>query len=58
MNYNSVVSITQSLALVFFMVIFIGVVAYVFWPGNKRKFDDAARLPFEDETAADKKRKG
>ena len=47
MNYDAIVTITQSLALVFFVTLFVVIVAYVFWPGNRRKFEDAAQLPFE-----------
>jgi cytochrome c oxidase cbb3-type subunit 4 len=34
--------------MIIFIALFIGVILYVFWPGNKRKFDDAAKLPLED----------
>lgn len=47
MDYDAAVTITQSVALVFFFILFVLVVAYVFWPGNKRKFDRASRLPFQ-----------
>ncbi|MDH3580798.1 MAG: cbb3-type cytochrome c oxidase subunit 3 [Hyphomicrobiales bacterium] len=53
MNYDAVVTITQSLALVFFVTLFVVIVAYVFWPGNRRKFEDAAKLPFEPGEAPD-----
>ena len=55
MDYEAVVTITQSLALIFFVVMFIVVVAYAFWPGNKRKFEDAARQPFGHEADQDRK---
>ena len=49
MTHETVTQISQISALIFFMALFIGVIAYVFWPGNKKKFDEAARLPLEDE---------
>jgi cytochrome c oxidase cbb3-type subunit IV len=49
MTHESVTQISQIVALIFFFALFIGVIVYVFWPGNKRKFDEAARLPLEDE---------
>ena len=58
MEYDSVVAVTQSIALVFFMGLFFVVVAYVFWPGNKGKFDKASRLPFEKDEPDGAKRKG
>lgn len=54
MDYDAVVTITQSVALVFFITLFVVIVAYAFWPGNRRKFEDAAQLPFETGEATDK----
>ncbi|MGE3626877.1 MAG: cbb3-type cytochrome c oxidase subunit 3 [Hyphomicrobiales bacterium] len=47
MDYPAIVSITQSAALVFFVVLFAAVVAYALWPGNKQRFERAARLPLD-----------
>jgi len=47
MSYETVVVITQTLALVFFILLFLSVVAYALWPGNAEKFRQAARLPLE-----------
>ena len=47
MSYEQVASISQVAALLFFMALFIGIVAYAFWPGNNKKFEEAAKLPFE-----------
>ena len=58
MEYESLVAVTQSIALIFFMALFIAVVAYVFWPGNKGKFERASRLPFDKDEAGGAKRKG
>lgn len=30
------------------MLIFIGIVAWVFWPGRKKQMEEHARIPFED----------
>ncbi len=45
MTYETVVSVTQSAALILFMAVFAGVLVYAFWPGNKARFEHAARLP-------------
>jgi cytochrome c oxidase cbb3-type subunit 4 len=58
MSYETVTTITQSLALIFFILLFAGVVIYVFWPGNRDKFERAARLPFEPDKATEEKGKG
>jgi len=47
MTYERVASISQVAALIFFIVLFAGVVIYAFWPGNKKRFEEAARLPLE-----------
>ena len=47
MNYEQVASISQMLALLFFIGLFVGVLVYAFWPGNKKRFDEAAKLPLE-----------
>jgi cytochrome c oxidase cbb3-type subunit IV len=49
MEYEQVASISQVAALIFFILLFAGVVLYAFWPGNKKRFDEAARLPLEDD---------
>jgi cytochrome c oxidase cbb3-type subunit 4 len=55
MTYEQVASITQVAALVLFVVLFVGVLIYAFWPGNKKRFEDAARLPLEKDPAEDEK---
>ena len=47
MTYEQVSGITQVAALLFFVALFVGVVIYAFWPGNKKRFEQAARLPLE-----------
>ena len=47
MTYETIVTVTQTLSLLFFVALFIAVVAYALWPGNREKFKRAARLPLE-----------
>lgn len=47
MTYETIVTVTQILALLFFVFLFFVVVAYAVWPGNREKFRHAARLPLE-----------
>jgi len=49
MTHDSITVLSQIVALVFFFALFIGVLVYVFWPSNKKKFEAAAKLPLEDE---------
>jgi cytochrome c oxidase cbb3-type subunit IV len=58
MGYEQVASITQIAALLLFIALFIGVLIYVFWPGNKKRFDEAAQLPLENDPDSDEKKDG
>jgi cytochrome c oxidase cbb3-type subunit IV len=49
MTYEAVSVLSQTVVLVLFVVLFVAIVAYVFWPGNKKKFDEAAQLPLDDD---------
>jgi cytochrome c oxidase cbb3-type subunit 4 len=49
MTHQAATVLSQTVALILFIALFVGVVIYVFWPGNKKKFDEAAKLPLEDE---------
>jgi cytochrome c oxidase cbb3-type subunit 4 len=49
MTHEAATVLSQTVALVLFVALFVGVLIYVFWPGNKQKFDEAAKLPLEDE---------
>ncbi|MEQ8266998.1 MAG: cbb3-type cytochrome c oxidase subunit 3 [Parvibaculum sp.] len=43
--------------LVFMVAVFIGIVAYALWPGNRKKFDRLAQLPLlDDDKPADPKK--
>ena len=43
MTYETVAAISQSAVLIFYILFFIAVLVYVFWPGNKTRFDQASR---------------
>ncbi len=49
MTYDQVASISQVVALLFFIALFAAVVIYAFWPGNKKRFDEAANLPLDED---------
>jgi cytochrome c oxidase cbb3-type subunit 4 len=49
MTYEQVASISQVAALLFFIGLFAAVLVYAFWPGNKKRFDDASKLPLEND---------
>jgi cytochrome c oxidase cbb3-type subunit 4 len=53
-----VASITQVGALLLFVALFAGVLVYAFWPGNKKRFEEAARLPLEKDPDSDQEKDG
>jgi cytochrome c oxidase cbb3-type subunit 4 len=57
MTYDQVASISQVVALLFFIGLFGAVLVYAFWPGNKKSFDEAAKLPLEGDPEPENKTK-
>jgi cytochrome c oxidase cbb3-type subunit 4 len=47
MTYEQVSTISQVAALLFFVALFVGVTIYAFWPGNKKRFEEDARIPLQ-----------
>ena len=48
MSFHAATVLSQTIALVLFVSLFVGSIAYVFWPGNKKKFDEAAEIPLDE----------
>ncbi|MFP3920113.1 MAG: cbb3-type cytochrome c oxidase subunit 3 [Dichotomicrobium sp.] len=48
MDYETVVMISQIAALLLFIGLFVAVLIYVFWPGNRKRFERASRMPLEE----------
>ncbi|MCJ7599609.1 MAG: cbb3-type cytochrome c oxidase subunit 3 [Methyloceanibacter sp.] len=53
MSYEQVASFTQIAALLLFMAIFVGVVIYAFWPGNKKRFEEEGKIPLQKDSDQD-----
>ena len=49
MTYQVVSDLAFSSGLVYFIVLFAFVIAYVKWPANQKTFEHASRLPLEDD---------
>lgn len=49
MSYDDIAALSGTVGLIFFIVLFLAVLVYALWPGNKRKFDDAARIPLKED---------
>ncbi|MCC3246836.1 cbb3-type cytochrome c oxidase subunit 3 [Methylocystis sp. WRRC1] len=48
-TYEAWRAFAASWGLIFFGVIFLGVIAYVFWPSRKKSFDEAAEMPLRED---------
>ena len=48
-TYALLAGIAQQVGVVFFMAIFLGVVAYAIWPKNREKFSSAAEIPLKED---------
>ncbi|MBF0358187.1 MAG: cbb3-type cytochrome c oxidase subunit 3 [Magnetococcales bacterium] len=49
MDFNSILLFSKQFALVWFFLIFVGIVVVVYWPGNKKRFEDEGRKILDDD---------
>ena len=49
MNYDSLSYFAQTWGLVYFVVLFAGVLVYALWPRNRGKFREAADITFKED---------
>jgi cytochrome c oxidase cbb3-type subunit IV len=47
MTYETVRSLSAMTGMFIFIALFIGVLAFVFWPGNQKAFEEASRIPLD-----------
>jgi cytochrome c oxidase cbb3-type subunit IV len=52
MTYESIQSMSALAGLILFVALFLGVLIFVFWPGNARGFDEASRIPLANDHVA------
>ncbi len=53
MDYEWLVAVTQIAGLILFLGLFLAVLVYALWPGNKKRFERASRVPLEDSERPD-----
>lgn len=58
MTYDTVVTFAKTYGLVYFAILFAGVLVYAFWPRNRAKFERAARIPLTDDEGFEEKDRG
>ena len=49
MTYDAMSYIAHTWVLLYLVALFGAVVVYALWPRNRRKFRDAAEIPFKEE---------
>jgi cytochrome c oxidase cbb3-type subunit IV len=47
--YEDVLAFAQSWAAVYFSLMFLVAFAYAWWPKNRARFEEAARIPLKEE---------
>ena len=47
--YEELASFAQTWGLVYFVILFAGVLVYALWPSNGKRFRDAARIPLRED---------
>jgi cytochrome c oxidase cbb3-type subunit 4 len=45
MDIQSIYPLLRSVWVVWFMLLFIGIVVWAFWPSRRRKLEDLGRIP-------------
>jgi cytochrome c oxidase cbb3-type subunit 4 len=48
-TYKFFANFAQTWGLLYFIAVFASVVTWVLWPSNKRRFEDAARMPLRED---------
>lgn len=49
MSYESIARFAQQGGSIYFALLFVVVLIYAFWPRNKKGFEEASRIPFNEE---------
>jgi cytochrome c oxidase cbb3-type subunit 4 len=49
MMYQTLAGFAQTGGLLYFVALFVGVALYAFWPRNRSRFDEAARMPLSED---------
>jgi cytochrome c oxidase cbb3-type subunit 4 len=48
-TYRHFAEFAQTWGLLYFVAVFLAVVVYALWPSNKKKFDDASKIPLRED---------
>ncbi|MBF0417813.1 MAG: cbb3-type cytochrome c oxidase subunit 3 [Magnetococcales bacterium] len=48
MDFNTLVSFTRQFGLVWFFVLFVAIVVWAYWPGNKKRYEQEGKKILEE----------
>jgi cytochrome c oxidase cbb3-type subunit IV len=48
-TYEWLAELAQSAGTLYFFLFFLTILAYAFWPKNRARFEDAARMPLRED---------
>ena len=48
-EYVELANFAQTWGLLYFVLVFLGILVYAMWPKNKKRFDDAANIPLRED---------
>ena len=48
-TYELLARFAQSAGTLYFFLLFLAILSYAFWPANKERFDEAARMPLRED---------
>ena len=49
MTYSEAYEFAQTYGLLYLVALFIGALVYALWPGNRRRFKEAAEIPLRED---------
>lgn len=49
MDITELLALLRSLWVVWFMALFLGIVGWALWPGNRRRLEDHGQIPLRDD---------
>ncbi len=52
--YDELIHLLRALVSVWVMLIFLGIVAWAFWPKRRRRLEALARIPLDDEMGSER----
>jgi cytochrome c oxidase cbb3-type subunit IV len=47
--YERLAQFAQTWGLLYFVILFAIVLVYALWPGNKKRFDEASKIPLRED---------